>query len=245
MTGYELSRTWFDFCFKNPEKITPLHTALYLFAVEHCNRLGWKEKFGLPTEMAKEAIGVKNWHTYIKAFNDLVDWGFFILIEKSKNQYSSNIIALSKIDEALDEALDEAIAKHISKQPQSTYQSTDSIIKLITNNIKTINENFKEFEHFVLSLGKPKIKNEFDLSFIEPQYELCFRRWLKYKKEIKDFYKTQDSIQQAYKNLIKLSNNTPQIAEIIVDNSIGSGYKGLFSIKDEQKSYSPHQPAPR
>ena len=115
MTGYELSRSWFDFCFANPEKITPLHTALYMFAVEHCNRLGWKSKFGLPTEMAKEAIGVKSWHTYIKAFNELVEWNFFTLIERSKNQYSSNIIALSKIDEAHDEAYDKAIAKHISK----------------------------------------------------------------------------------------------------------------------------------
>lgn len=158
LTGYNLSRKWFDFCFENPEKITPLHISLYFFAVEHCNRLGWKKKFGLPTEMAKEAIGVKSWHTYIKAFNDIVEWGFFILIEKSKNQYSSNIIALSNFDEALDEALDEAISKHVSKQQQCTYQSTcqsnDSIFKLITNNIKLINDNKDKFEKFVLSLNK-------------------------------------------------------------------------------------------
>lgn len=153
LNGYELSRKWFDFCFTNPELITPLHTALYMFAVEHCNRLGWKEKFGLPTEMAKEAIGVKSWHTYIKAFNDLVDWKFFILIEKSKNQYSSNIIALIKYDEALDEALDKALTKHISKHQRSTYQSNDSIIKLITNNIERITNNYKEFENAVLNLG--------------------------------------------------------------------------------------------
>ena len=83
MNGYELSKKWFDFCFLNPEKVKPIHTALYFFAVEHCNRLGWKEKFGLPTEMAKEAIGVKSWHTYIAAFNEIAEWGFFRIVERS------------------------------------------------------------------------------------------------------------------------------------------------------------------
>ena len=137
LNGYDLSRKWFDFCFENPEKVKPIHTALYFFAIEHCNRLGWKEKFGLPTEMTKDAIGVKSWHTYIKAFNDIVDWGFFKLYERSKNQYSSNIIALINFDEALDKALDKALTKHASKQVQSTYQSThqsnDSIIKQYNN----------------------------------------------------------------------------------------------------------------
>ena len=67
MTSYELSRSWFDFCFENPEKIRPIHTAIYFFAIEHCNRLGWKEKFGFPSQMVMEAIGVKNWRTYSKA----------------------------------------------------------------------------------------------------------------------------------------------------------------------------------
>jgi hypothetical protein len=152
ITGYELSRRWFDFCFANPEKITPTHTALYFFAVEHCNRLGWKRKFGLPTEMAKDALGIKSWHTYIKVFNDIVSFGFFELVEKSKNQYSSNIIALIKNDEALDEALDKATSKHMTKQLQSTYQSNDSIDKLltinqelITNNIDLITQNLSKW----------------------------------------------------------------------------------------------------
>ena len=76
MNGYELSRDWFDWCFSNPEIVKPNHTALYFFCIEHCNRLGWKEKFGLPTTMAKEAIGVHSYNTFIKTLNDLVDFGF-------------------------------------------------------------------------------------------------------------------------------------------------------------------------
>uniref|UniRef100_UPI003561DB1E hypothetical protein n=1 Tax=Mariniphaga sediminis TaxID=1628158 RepID=UPI003561DB1E len=108
LKGYDLSRSWFNFCFENPEKVKPNHTALYFFCIEHCNRLGWKKKFGLPTTMAKEAIGVHSYNTYIKTLNDLIDFGFIKMIQKSKNQYSSNIIALSNFDKAFDRALDKA-----------------------------------------------------------------------------------------------------------------------------------------
>ena len=115
LSGYELSKDWFDFSFENPELINPTHTALYFFAIEHCNRLGWKEKFGMPTQMAMDAIGVKNWRTYSKAFNDLVEWGFFKLIEKSKNQYSATVIAIVKNTKANTKALTKARQKHVQK----------------------------------------------------------------------------------------------------------------------------------
>ena len=120
MNSYELSRNWFNYCFENPEKIKPVHTAVYFFAIEHCNRLGWKEKFGFPSQMVMEAIGVKNWRTYSKALNEIVEFGFIEMIEVSKNQYSSNIIAIVKNTKAPTKALDKALQKHDTKQGQST-----------------------------------------------------------------------------------------------------------------------------
>jgi hypothetical protein len=142
--GYQLSRGWFDFCFENPEKISPSHTAIYFFAIEHCNRLGWKNKFGFPTQMTMDALGIKKHQTYIKYFNDLVDWGFFKLIQKSKNQYSANIISLQVALPKNGKALDKAFITHAAKQTepngQSTGQSKDSIDKPITNNQEPINQ---------------------------------------------------------------------------------------------------------
>ncbi len=134
MDYFKLTRAFWDFAFENPEKIKPNHCALYLFIIEHCNRLGWKKKFGLPTEMTKEAIGIRSYNTYIQTLNELVGFGLIELIEKSKNQYSSNIVAISNFDKALDKALDKASIKHASKQSESTLQSIDSIDKHITNN---------------------------------------------------------------------------------------------------------------
>jgi hypothetical protein len=141
MNSYELSRNWFDWSFENPEKISPNHSALYFFIIEHCNRLGWKEKFGLPTTMAKESIGIRSYNTYINTLNDLVDFGFIKLIEKSKNQYSSNIIALSNFDKATVKALDKALIKHGTKQRESI----SSIDKQETINKETIEQRKNKF----------------------------------------------------------------------------------------------------
>lgn len=116
MNSYELSKNWFDWCFENPEKISPTHTAMYFFIIEHCNRLGWKEKFGLPMEMTKDAIGIKNYRTFTNTFQDLVEWGFIKVIQKSKNQYSSNIIAIAENTIARTKALSKAMQKHSQKQ---------------------------------------------------------------------------------------------------------------------------------
>ncbi|MFZ0490315.1 MAG: hypothetical protein WAM00_08735 [Salegentibacter sp.] len=119
MNGYEFSRLWFDFSFVNPGKVKPVHTAIYFFAIERCNRLGWKEVFSFPTDLAMEALGIKNYRTYIQALQDLVDWGFIGWIERSSNQYTANVIALVKNTKASPKALDNALSQHGPKQIQS------------------------------------------------------------------------------------------------------------------------------
>jgi hypothetical protein len=150
LNSYELSRKWFDWCFENPEKISPNHAAIYFFAIEHCNRLGWRSKFGFPTQMVMDAVGIKKHQTYIKYFNDLVEWGFFDLVQKSQNQYSANIISLISAKPKSGKALDKAIINHAAKQTETIGQSNSSIIKpdnhITINNI-TINQFFIDFEN--------------------------------------------------------------------------------------------------
>jgi len=155
LNSYELSRNWFDWCFENTDKINSNHTALYFFIIEHCNRLGWKERFGLPTNMTMDALGIKNYKTYAKTFDNLVEWGFIKLIEKSKNQWSATVIALVKNTKANTKALSKASLKHSLKQDESLVY-IDKPINLITNKpINTIPE-FKEFLNYALE-KKPKV----------------------------------------------------------------------------------------
>lgn len=143
LSGYELSRNFFDWAFENPEKINPSHIAIFFFATEHQNRLGGKSKFGFPTQMVMDALGIKKYQTYIKYFNDLVDWGFFILVEKSRNQYSANIISINNAMPKNGKALDKAFIKHGAKQLESNGQSNGSIDKQET--IEQIN-NIDSFD---------------------------------------------------------------------------------------------------
>jgi len=179
MNGYDLSRKWFNWCFENPEKIKPNHTALYFFAVEHCNRLGWKQKFGMPTTMAMEAIGIKSYNTYIQTLNDLIEWGFIEIIERSKNQYSSNIVALSNFDKALDNALDKALIKHDTKQVESTVQSIDSIYKQETSKPITNKQvpSLEEVELFFASNGYTKQSARTMYKYYEESREPNGRVW--------------------------------------------------------------------
>lgn len=141
MNGYDLSRNWFNYSFENPDKVKPIHTAVFMWCVEKCNRLGWKKKFGLPTSEAMEAIGVSNKNTYLKALNELIDWGFITLVRKSLNQHQSRIVAIPKIDTARGTALDTALIQHCN----STVHGTDTIDKPRTNNQETINIPFDDF----------------------------------------------------------------------------------------------------
>jgi hypothetical protein len=153
MDIYSLTRNFWDYSFENPDRLKPNHAAIYFFAIEHCNRLGWKEKFGLPTTMVMEAVGIKNYKTYHTALMDLIEIGLIDLIEKSKNQYSSNVIALVNFTKANTKALDKALSKHVPKQVQSTasidiqsYNTTN----LPINNIKSDSD----FEKFWNAYGK-------------------------------------------------------------------------------------------
>ena len=157
MNSYELSSSWFNWCFENPEKISTNHTAMYFFIIEHCNRLGWKEKFGLPMEMTKDAIGIKNYRTYSNTLNDLIEWGFITLIQKSKNQYSSSIIAIAKNTKASTKALDNAMQKHNQKQSQDIV-CIDKHINNITIEQETIILPKNEFSEDVIKIYDASIK---------------------------------------------------------------------------------------
>lgn len=203
MDIYSLSRNFWDYSFENPDKIKPNHIAMYFFAIEHCNRLGWKEKFGFPTSMVMDAISIKSYNTYIKTLTELVDFGFLKMIEKSKNQYSSNIIAISNNDKANNKALDKALIKHSTKQDESTVQSIDSIdipIYKETNIQDKI--NYRAFAHLSISFdefnklikaGYPKDKIDAVLDDIE-----------NYKKN-----KTYTSLYLTANKWLKRDNPTP------------------------------------
>lgn len=126
MNGYDLTRNWYNFKFENPDLCKHIHSDLYFYIVDLWNRFGQKDKFGLPTSMTMESLGIKSRNTYYSAIKDLQDWKFIKEISPSKNQNTSRVISicacvkkLQALDQATIQANDQAISQtlvHIDKQ---------------------------------------------------------------------------------------------------------------------------------
>lgn len=82
--------------------------------------------------------------------------------------------------------------------------------------------------------GKRERKKEIDIeSFVSPEYKEIFADWLEYKKQRKEAYKTEKSIQLCYNKMVKLSGNDPYTARQIVYQSMANNWAGLFELKNE------------
>ncbi len=210
---YTLMRNFWDFAFENPEVIKPNHCALYAFTVEHCNRLGWKQKFGLPASMVLDAIGIKSYSVYKKTFDDLVDFGFIEVIQYSKNQHSSNVVALKENCKANYKAYDKANTKHVAKQltkhitthitKHGEYNNTNlPYTNLPINNVdeeeKNFNINNKNLEHLL------SLKNESQswLETVAMQQKINIELIPKKLDEFELFLRTLQKVHQSKKEFI-------------------------------------------
>ena len=218
LNGYKLSRSFWDFAFENPDKIKPTHIALFFYAVELCNQLGWKEKFGLPASMALEAIGIKSYSVYKKRFDDLVAFGFFEVIQYSKNQHACNIIALKENSKASNKAHSKALAKQLTKQGE--YNKT--------NKLRTSKHVVSLFEQ-VEVMAKLPFESE---NFIK-----WWNMWKQYKKDQHKFeYKSFATEEVALQQIATLSGGIESSAISLIEEAIARGWKWLYKLNQNGES---------
>lgn len=132
LNGYHLTAQWFKFCHSGECIVRPIHTALYVYCIHLCNSLKWKVNFGLPTDSTMGVLGMKNKKTYYTTLQDIIDFGFIIMVEKSINQHTANIICLSK----------KRISTH-SGTHLSTISGTVPIVKRIKHLKQLVNVSLK------------------------------------------------------------------------------------------------------
>lgn len=125
--GYQLSKKWFDFCLDNPEKIKPVHTALFFWIMHNFQTFAWRTEIGLPTNYSMFILNIKAYKTYDKALKDLIDFGFVEIIKNSSNQYTSKIIALVKNTKANTKASTKANTKARTKA-NTTIDNTNVLL---------------------------------------------------------------------------------------------------------------------
>lgn len=77
------------------------------------------------------------------------------------------------------------------------------------------------------------------INIINKDYRDSFIRWIQYKEEIKDMYKSDLSLETLITKIMK--NSTPKQFDEVVDISISNGWKGLFfdKVKKDLPSNKP------
>jgi hypothetical protein len=93
--GYALTKRIFEFAAEEKE-CTYQHIALFLWIVEKCNRLGWKDEFQLPTEEAMHVLSFGNKNTFLNALQKLIDWSFIKVTQDSINQFQARYIKICR-----------------------------------------------------------------------------------------------------------------------------------------------------
>lgn len=73
-----------------------------------------------------------------------------------------------------------------------------------------------------------------NIDFVSPEYAESFATWLEYKRERRESYKSDKSLRAAYSKLLQLSDNDPQKAASIVQQSMANNWAGLFELKTER-----------
>lgn len=71
-----------------------------------------------------------------------------------------------------------------------------------------------------------------DISFVNDDFKAVFSSWLEYKRERKESYRSKKSLEACYKKLLELSNNNPDTARLIIEQSMASNWAGIFELKN-------------
>ena len=120
-------------------------------------------------------------------------------------------------------------------QPPCNDDATMAQLNKRNKRSKEINnkeKNKKEIDNSTPQVNISKKLSE----IILPEFAPAMEEWLQYKRQRKESYKSDKSIEQCYKNLVKLSGENPDIAMEIVHQSMANNWQGLFELKQKKPS---------
>lgn len=140
-------------------------------------------------------------------------------------------------NKTLEEAEEIATSRKVSHCDVSQQKVSHSVAKIAVNvnDSVSVNVNDNIIQEEILVSPKVETKQkkavDFDFSFVNENFKEAFFDWLSYKKAKGQKYKSQQSLEICYKNLLKISNNNSSLAKECVENSIANNYSGIFPVK--------------
>ena len=223
--------------------------SLYSFIICDCDGAG---VWGLDLEVASLYIGfpitkqefVENFVDTAKArdignnryfFPDFIEHQYPQGLQDTNPAHKNFIITLQKFN-LIDENLD------VIEAPLKPLQSTTG------NGNGNGNGNGGEaplMEVHSSRKTRPAVKPKTTKNIIDPfggAILVKWDEWLEYKLKEKKFkFKTEKSESQALQNLFEMSNGKMDVAEKIINQSIGNGWAGLFPLRNNGNTYNGKQ----
>ena len=99
--------------------------------------------------------------------------------------------------------------------------------------------------------SKKKVKKSYDYHmenenenyvFIKDPFKNIMNEWFEYKKQRKEKYSSEKSIEQCYNKLVKLSNDNVIEATKIINEAMANNYAGFFELKKSKQEQQENKP---
>ena len=229
-------RAYYSFIFNSDKNFTPTHSSLYMFLLNQNNRANWVEWFKCPADTAMFGALINSNKTYYKTLNELVEFGL-IEVQKGINNFKAPKIKIIKLKYEKEsknpeiqtpEQIDSSVNNTTLLAPLLTQLPTLVLTQLSTQ-LSTLLPTLKDKPNTKILITIKK-RDELDFSFISEDFLPIVEKWLQYKSERKENYKTS-GFKQLYEKILKLSNNNPTLAEQIINESMANNYAGIFPLK--------------
>ena len=186
-------------------------------------------------------LHIKSERSVINHMNKLIEVGLLERCDNVKKEKMSLYAFGAKAD-FVDNNFSHDTEKTFSHDTEKTFShDTEKTFSHISNNIGTLSQEDKntiipplpptgETER-PKEKEKPKDTTEdFIEKSVKEDFKPIMREWCQYKREKKQSYKPT-GLKTCYANLLKLSNDNPNTARQIIEQSMANNWAGLFSLK--------------
>lgn len=164
---------------------------------------------------------------------DLIDSNKEKITEQSLNNHGEIIeLSLPIKGKGIGKESKETSSDEEAKKAALSLEAKEKELRELEASLKAKEEELAKREAAL----KAKDKEPPKLDFVGEAFQDTFQTWLGYKKERGESYKSEKSLKICYNKLLSLSDNDPNRAKLIVEQSIANNWQGLFELKNTNHS---------
>lgn len=202
-------------------RLTATEQAIYHELVGICNEDGWEDIFCASNEEICSALSISE-NTLNTSRQTLINAGLiYYLSGKSKRQVGKYSFKKPFKENKTTTSKNEG---DVEVNPEVDHYTNTEVDPEDYNKTKT--------ETKLSPYNPPRGYENFNFDFLDFEFRECLSEWLRYKSTKCQKYKDQKSLEVFYKKMIKHSGGRPDIANLMIEESMSNNWAGLFPLKD-------------